>query len=60
MEELEFLKANVFYNLKNLNDGHIYHVITYGIRRMWPHASQVNPEERWKIVHYVHRLQLEK
>lgn len=43
---------------KNMNDGHIFHVITYGKGRMWPHASQVNPEERWKIVHYVHRLQL--
>ena len=41
-----------------MNDGHIFHVITYGKGRMWPHASQVNPEERWKIVHYVHRLQL--
>lgn len=43
---------------KNMNDGHIYHVITHGKGRMWSHASQVNPEERWKIVHYVHRLQL--
>ncbi|AFK02879.1 cytochrome c family protein [Emticicia oligotrophica DSM 17448] len=43
---------------KNMNDGHIYHVITFGKGRMWAHASQVNPEERWKIVHYVHRLQL--
>ncbi len=43
---------------KSMNDGHIYHVITFGKNRMWAHASQVNPEERWKIVHYVHRLQL--
>ena len=43
---------------KNMNDGHIFHVITFGKGRMWAHASQVNPEERWKIVHYVHRLQL--
>ena len=43
---------------KNMNDGHIFHVITHGKGRMWSHASQVNPEERWKIVHYVHRLQL--
>jgi cytochrome c len=43
---------------KDMNDGHIFHVITYGKGRMWSHASQVNPEERWKIVHYVHRLQL--
>jgi cytochrome c5 len=42
---------------KDLNDGHIFHVITHGKGRMWPHGSQVNPEERWKIVHYVHQLQ---
>lgn len=41
----------------NMNDGHIFHVITHGKGRMWPHASQVTPEERWKIVHYVHKLQ---
>ena len=44
--------------LKNLTSGHIFHVITHGIRRMYPHAAQVTPEERWKIVHYVHRLQI--
>lgn len=43
---------------KNLSEGHIYHVITHGKGRMWPHGSQVLPEERWKIVHYVQRLQL--
>jgi mono/diheme cytochrome c family protein len=42
---------------KNLPAGHIFHVITYGIRRMWPHGTQVNPDERWKIVHYVQTLQ---
>ncbi|WP_138482216.1 c-type cytochrome [Dyadobacter bucti] len=42
---------------KSLNEGHIFHVITHGKARMWPHASQVNPEERWKIVHYVQKLQ---
>ncbi len=41
----------------NMNDGHIFHVITYGKNRMWPHGSQITPEERWKIVHYVHKLQ---
>lgn len=43
--------------LKTLNDGHIFHVITNGKGRMWPHGSQVSPEERWKIVQYVHKLQ---
>jgi mono/diheme cytochrome c family protein len=45
--------------LKNLNDGHIYHTITHGKGRMWPHGSQMTPEERWKVVHYVHKLQQE-
>jgi mono/diheme cytochrome c family protein len=40
-----------------LSEGHIYHVITNGYNRMWPYASQVNPEERWKIVQYVQTLQ---
>lgn len=44
--------------LKDVSGGHIFHVITHGKGRMWPHGSQMTPEERWKIVHYVHRLQL--
>lgn len=43
--------------LKTMNDGHIYHVITNGKGRMWPHGSQISPENRWKIVLYVHELQ---
>lgn len=42
---------------KDMNDGHIFHVITNGKGRMWPHGSQMTPEERWKIVQYVHKLQ---
>ena len=44
--------------LKDISGGHIFHVITHGKGRMWPHGSQMTPEERWKIVHYVQRLQL--
>ncbi len=43
-------------NMRDLTDGKIYHTITYGINLMGPHASQVNPEERWKITMYVHQL----
>ena len=43
---------------KTMNDGHIYHVIQWGKNRMMPHGSIVNPEERWKIVMYVHVLQM--
>jgi cytochrome c5 len=42
---------------KEMNDGHIFHTITYGRGRMWPHGSQLSPEERWLIVLYVHELQ---
>ena len=40
-----------------MTDGHVFHVITHGKGRMWAHGSQIDPEERWKIVHYVHQLQ---
>jgi mono/diheme cytochrome c family protein len=43
--------------LKDLNDGHIYHTITHGKGRMWPHGSQISAVDRWKIVLYVHKLQ---
>ena len=36
-----------------LNEGHIFHAITYGINAMGPHASQISEEERWKIVYYI-------
>jgi mono/diheme cytochrome c family protein len=39
-----------------LTDGHVYHVITYGKNAMGSHASQLSPEERWKVVAYVQRL----
>ncbi len=40
-----------------LPQGHIFHVITHGKGRMWPHGSQLSPDERWKVVHYVLELQ---
>ena len=42
---------------KTLNEGWIFHVITYGKGRMWPVRVQLNPEERWKVVRYVQQLQ---
>lgn len=43
--------------MKDLTDGKIYHTITYGVNLMGPHAAQLLPEERWKIVEYIHELQ---
>ncbi|TND09600.1 MAG: cytochrome c family protein [Bacteroidetes bacterium] len=42
---------------KILPEGHIYHVIMYGKNMMGSHSSQLNIEERWKVIRYVQRLQ---
>jgi len=31
----------------------MFHTITYGKGLMGAHASQLNKEERWKLVHYI-------
>jgi mono/diheme cytochrome c family protein len=43
--------------LKNLPEGKIFHSITYGKGLMGNHASFLSTEERWKLVHYVQKLQ---
>lgn len=43
--------------LKNISEGHIFHVITHGKGLMWPHGSQISAEDRWKISMYVKTLQ---
>ena len=43
--------------LKNLPAGTIFYSVTYGKGMMGSHASQLNKEERWKVVHYVEFLQ---
>lgn len=43
--------------LKNISEGHIFHVITQGKGLMWAHGSQILPEDRWKIAKYVKTLQ---
>ncbi len=43
--------------MKDLTDGKIYHTITYGLNAMGSYASQLSPEERWKVTMYVHHLQ---
>ncbi|MBK1440863.1 cytochrome c [Parapedobacter sp. ISTM3] len=43
--------------MAELTDGKIYHTITYGLNMMGSHASQLSPEERWKVVMYVRELQ---
>jgi len=46
--------------LKDLTAGTIFYSVTYGKGMMGSHASQLNKEERWKVVHYVESLQGKK
>lgn len=43
--------------LKNLSEGKIFHSITYGKGLMGNHGNFLSVEERWKLVHYVQKLQ---
>ena len=39
--------------MNQLEAGHIFHALTYGLNAMGPHATQINEDERWKITLYV-------
>jgi mono/diheme cytochrome c family protein len=43
--------------LKDLPEGKMFHTVTYGKGLMGSHASQLSKTERWKIIHYVQKLQ---
>ena len=43
--------------MKDLTDGKIYHTMQYGLNLMGSYVSQLSPDERWKVVMYVHELQ---
>ncbi|MEN3039925.1 MAG: cytochrome c [Bacteroidia bacterium] len=42
--------------LRDLPEGKMFHTITYGKNLMGSHASQLSPEERWKVIMYVQEL----
>ncbi len=46
-----------FKDRKDLTEGSIFHVITYGKGLMGSHASQLWPRQRWQVVQYVQALQ---
>jgi cytochrome c553 len=47
-------------NAAGLKDGEIYHTITLGFGSMGAHGSQIRPDDRWKLVLYIRKLQEEK
>jgi len=42
---------------RDLPAGRIYHVITHGSGRMPSYASQIAPDDRWRVVLWVQKLQ---
>ncbi len=55
----KFTQPPILYSDKVMHwsDGRIYHVITHGQGLMNSYASQLLPEQRWAIIHYVRALQ---
>jgi mono/diheme cytochrome c family protein len=49
-------KVNDYYKDREINEGSIFHVITYGLNSMGSHANQLNTKERWLVSSYVMQL----
>lgn len=47
------------YKDREITEGSIYHVITYGLNSMGSHANQLSQEERWQVTDYVLKLKSE-
>jgi mono/diheme cytochrome c family protein len=39
-----------------INEGSVFHVVTYGLNSMGSHANQLSQEERWLVAAYVMQL----
>lgn len=46
-------------NARTMPDGRMFHVVTSGQGNMPGYARQLTPEDRWKVIGYVRRLQQE-
>jgi mono/diheme cytochrome c family protein len=58
MEREKFLGVPSYAD-REITDGSIFHVVTYGLNSMGSHASQVSIKERWLIADYVLKLKSE-
>lgn len=47
------------YKDREITDGSIFHVVTYGLNAMGSHANQLSQEERWQVADYVLKLKSE-
>lgn len=44
-------------DVRNHPPGRILHIITYGSGRMPPYRTQISQDDRWRLVHWVAKLQ---
>ena len=44
---------------REITEGSVYHVVTYGLNAMGSHANQMTQEERWMVSSYVMKLKSE-
>ena len=44
------------YKDREITEGSIYHVVTYGLNSMGSHANQLSQQERWQVTDYVLKL----
>lgn len=44
---------------REITEGSIFHIVTYGINSMGSHANQLSQEERWMVAAYVMKLKSE-
>ena len=42
---------------RTYRDGTLFHIITKGVGKMPGYADKMEPDDRWKVVHYVRALQ---
>lgn len=42
---------------RNIKDGQIFHILTYGQKNMPAYASQLSQEDRWNVIAFVRSLQ---
>lgn len=47
------------YAVRDISEGSIFHVVTYGLNSMGSHANQLSQEERWMVASYVMKLKSE-
>ena len=47
------------YEDREITQGSIFHVITYGLNSMGSHANQLDTKERWQVAAYVEKLKSE-